>query len=100
MIDSVQLVLFAVIVVLTILLLALGVQVFFILKEVRRTLEKTNKVLDDTGHITESVSRPISSLSSIAMTFNKAGSVVTVAKVIKSLLSRDEDDTHQKSHKA
>ncbi len=100
MIDSVQLVLFAVIIVLTILLVVLGVQVFYILKEVRRTLEKTNKVLDDTGHITENISKPISALSTVAMTF-RAGSVVTVAKIIKSLISRDEDDdTHKKSHKA
>lgn len=67
MIDPAQAMLFLVIVVLTILLLILGIQVFFILRELRKTIEKANKVLDDTGVITESVSKPISSLSSLTM---------------------------------
>ena len=67
MIDPAQTALFLVIIVLTILLLILGIQVFFILKELRKTIDKANKVLDDTGVITESVSKPISSFSSLAM---------------------------------
>ena len=67
MIDPAQTALFLVIIVLTILLIILGIQVFFILRELRKTINKTNKILDDTGAITESVSGPISSFSSIAM---------------------------------
>lgn len=67
MTDPAQTALFLVIIVLTILLLVLGIQVFFILRELRKTIDKANKVLDDTGVITESVSKPISSLSSLAM---------------------------------
>ena len=80
MIDPAQLALFLVIIILTILLIVLGVQVFFILRELRRTLEKANKVLDDTGNITESVSGPISSLSSL-VTGLKTGA--TIAKFFK-----------------
>ena len=65
MIDSTQLILLFVIVVLTVLLLILGIQVFFILRELRKSIFKMNKVLDDASSITESVSEPISSLSSI-----------------------------------
>lgn len=65
MTDSAQVVLVFVIAVLTVLLLVLGIQVFFILRELRHTVSKANKVLDDTGLITESVSKPISSLSTI-----------------------------------
>lgn len=65
--DPAQTVLFLVITVLTLLLLVLGIQVFFILRELRQTITKTNKVLDDAGEITESVSAPISNLSGIAM---------------------------------
>ncbi len=79
MIDPAQTALFLVIIVLTILLLILGIQVFFILKEFRKTLAKANKVLDDTGLITESVSVPISNLSSI-MTGIKAGT--TLANIL------------------
>jgi hypothetical protein len=78
MIDPAQTALFLVIIVLTILLLVLGIQVFFILKELRTTLTKVNKVLDDTGVITESVSKPISNLSSLTMGL-KTGA--TIAKL-------------------
>ena len=67
MIDPAQTALFLVIIALTILLVVLGVQVFFILKGLRKTIEKANKILDDAGSITESVSGPISSLSSLSM---------------------------------
>jgi hypothetical protein len=80
MIDPAQTALFLVIIVLTILLLILGVQVFFILRELRKTLEKANKVLDDTGVITESVSKPISNLSSLT-TGLKAGAII--ANILK-----------------
>lgn len=66
MIDTAQVVLLFVLLVLTILVLVLGVQVFFILRELRQTVSKANKVLDDAGMITESVSGPISSISSLA----------------------------------
>ena len=75
MIDPAQTALFLVIIVLTILLLILGIQVFFILKEFRKTLAKANKVLDDTGLITESVSVPISNLSSVVAGI-KAGTLL------------------------
>jgi len=66
MIDPAQTALFLVIIVLTLLLLVLGIQVFFILRQLRKTLEKANKILDDTGIITENVSGPISNISSLA----------------------------------
>lgn len=65
--DPAQIALFLVIIALTILLLVLGIQVFFILKELRQTIAKTNKVLDEAGLITESVSAPLSSISALAM---------------------------------
>jgi hypothetical protein len=80
MVDPAQLALFLVIIILTILLIVLGVQVFFILRELRRTLEKANKILDDTGSITESVSGPISSLSTL-VTGLKTGA--SIAKYFK-----------------
>lgn len=63
MIDNTQILLVAVVTILTALLTIIGVQVFFILKEIKRTIEKFNKMLDDAGMISESVARPIASLS-------------------------------------
>lgn len=92
MLDTVQLVLLLVIIIVSLLLVVLGVQVFFILKEVRKTISKANEVLTDAHHITESVSAPISSLSSLASGL-KAGSVIAAIKVAKSILSHDKDDS-------
>jgi sensor domain CHASE-containing protein len=67
MIDVTQLLLAFVILVLTGMLTVIGIQVYFILREFRNTLQKTNKVLDDTGVISQSISRPVSMISSIMM---------------------------------
>ncbi len=95
MIDTVQLVLLFVIAVLTILLVILGVQVFFILKDLRKTIVKANKVLDNAGSITDNVSGPIASLSSIASNV-KAGSLLTVAKFVRHVLNKESDEKKQK----
>lgn len=89
MIDPAQTALFLVIIVLTILLVILGIQVFFILRELRKTIEKANKVLDDTGVITESVSGPISSLSSLAM------GLKTGAKLAKIMQKKKHHEKHE-----
>lgn len=89
MIDSVQLVLLIVIVVLTLLLVALGVQVFFILKDFRQTINKTNKILDNADAITENIEGPLAALSSLALGV-KGSSLFAVAKFIKSLLGTEE----------
>lgn len=75
--DSAQIVLLLVLIVLTVLLLILGIQVFFILRDFRRTINKANKVLDDTGVITESVSGPISNLSSVGSAFKTGMALIS-----------------------
>lgn len=96
MIDSVQLVLLLVIIVLTALLVILGIQVYFILKDVRKTLTKMNTVLDNAGSITENVSGPISSVATL-ITSLKSGSILTVAKFVRALMSNSDDDKKHNS---
>lgn len=91
--DSAQIILVVVIILLTVLLFALGVQVFFILREFRKTVSKANKVLDNTNVITQSVSAPISSLSSIAAGI-KTG--VSFINIFKKIISNDKDDRKKK----
>ena len=91
MVDTVQLVLLIVIVVLTGLLVILGIQVFYIFKELRTTLKKTNRVLDNADSITTNIDGPLSALSSLALGA-KATSLLTVAKFVRSVLSKDKDD--------
>jgi hypothetical protein len=73
--DTAQILLIVVIVALTVLFVALGVQVFFILREFQKTVRKANKVLDDTGVITESISGPVSNLSMLSSGI-KAGAFI------------------------
>lgn len=88
MFDLVQVVLLAVIIIFTVLLVALGIQVFFILKEVRRTVTKTNGILEKADSITESVRSPLSAISSLTSGV-QAQSLLTLAKFVKGLLGHD-----------
>ena len=65
MIDATQFLLGFVILAVVAMLTVICVQVYFILREFRKTLTKANKVLDDTGVISESVSKPVSLLSAV-----------------------------------
>ena len=94
--DSAQIILIAVIILLAVLLFALGIQVFFILKEFKKTVSKANKVLDNTNVITQSVSSPISSLSSIA-TGIKTGA--TFINLFKKILISDKSEKKKKEGK-
>jgi len=92
--DAAQIALFIVIIVLAVLFLTLGIQVFFILREFRKTVSKANKVLDNTNVITESVSSPISSLSSLVSGIKTGASVINIFKKFIS-----KDDSGKKNRK-
>jgi Na+/proline symporter len=97
MLDPIQFVLLVVIIILTLLLVILGVQVFFILFEVRKTVSKTNNILEKAESITESVKSPLAAISSIALGV-KASSLITVAKFIRNLLNHEKDETTENKH--
>lgn len=65
MIDTVQIVLLVVIITMTVLLVVLGIQVFFILKELRKTVDKTNRLLDTSNEIADNVAVPVESVSGL-----------------------------------
>ena len=94
--DSAQVILIVVIILLTVLLFALGVQVFFILKEFKKTVSKANKVLDNTSIITQSVSAPISSLPSIVAGIKTGTAFVNL---FKKILTSDEDEKEKRRSK-
>ncbi len=89
MIDPVQAVLLIVIVLLTLLLLVLGVQVFFILKELKQTVFRTNKILENTESITESVSEPMSFISGLLFS---SKSLSTISKILKKVRDVEKED--------
>ncbi len=84
MFDPAQILLFIVILGLFILFIVLGVQVYLVLKDLRKTINKANRVLDNAGEISESVSAPISSLSSVLMGIKAGG---TIAKILQKVSS-------------
>jgi len=87
--DSVQLSFIAVLSVLTVLAVFLGIQVFFILKELRGTVSRVNKILDDAGTISESIAEPVSSLSTLTSGI-KAG--VSLLSLFIGKKSKGEND--------
>ncbi len=75
--EPAQILLTVVVIVLTIILAAIGVQVYFILKEVRQSVRKMNKILDDAQEVSHSVAKPISSLSGSLMGISGMGGLIT-----------------------
>ena len=58
--DTTQTVLLAVIIVLAIFLVALGFQVFFVLKDLRKTLARMNRLFDDADDLVDQVKNQFS----------------------------------------
>lgn len=104
MIDPVQLVLLIVVVLLAIIMVVLGIQVFFILKELRVTIARSNKflepegevesamvefrdtmkrvnrLLDTTENLTDNIAQPLSLLSGIVSSTRTISSILGLGK--------------------
>jgi len=63
MLSPTQILLIIVVSVLTAILAIIGIQVVYILRESRRSIEKFNKILEDAGTVSASIAKPIASLS-------------------------------------
>lgn len=63
--DITQIVLLSVIIVLTLFLVVIGFQAFFVLKDFRKTLGRLNKLFDDADNLVGQVKRPITSASNL-----------------------------------
>jgi len=65
--QSTQILLIIVISVLSFVMALCGFQVFIILREVRESIKKFNKMLDDMGVISSSVAKPVAGISNFIM---------------------------------
>lgn len=63
--DPAQITIIAVSLILTALIVVLGVQVWYILKEMRISIQKMNKMLDDGGKVTGAVSEGVSGMGGL-----------------------------------
>lgn len=78
--DPVQLTIIIISFMLTLLLVVLGVQVWYILKEMRTSLTKVNSMLDDAKKVTSTVGDSVSGMAGIASGIRAALSVFKVFK--------------------
>ncbi|HLD25339.1 MAG TPA: hypothetical protein VJB96_05475 [Patescibacteria group bacterium] len=84
--DPVQLTIIAISFVLTLLLVLLGAQVWYILKEIRIAIGKTNTIIDDAKKVTGTVGDSVSSMSGVA------SGIKAALSVFKSFRKKNDDD--------
>jgi len=75
MISPTQILLIVVVSALTVVLVIIGVQVFYLFREFRRSVEKVNKILDDAGTVSAAITKPIASFSSSLGSFSGLTSI-------------------------
>ncbi len=75
--DPVQLTIIIISFALAILFIVLGIQVWYILKEMRTSLQKVNKMLDDAGKVTGTVSEGVESMSGFLSGIKTGLSLIT-----------------------
>lgn len=95
--DSAQILLIIVVMVLTAILTLVGVEVFFILRELRETVKKTNKILDDSGLITESIAKPIAGFSGFLVGLKDSANIVKL--LVERFGGDDEEEESAKGKK-
>ena len=74
--EVTQILLVVTVLILTAILSVIGFEVFLILKEVRQSFRKMNKILDDAGLISESVAKPIVGFSNLTLNLRSLGEFV------------------------
>lgn len=73
--DLVQVVIIAIASILTLIVIFMSVQVWYILKEMRMSLRKINKMLDDMGKVTNTVGETATSVSGLLSGFKSGLSI-------------------------
>lgn len=89
MVDPIQILLTVVITTLTVLLVIIGIEVFQILKEFKKMMEKVNLMMDDVHRVTKSIADPIEEASGFIMGLKRG---VNFFKAISRLLEKDKDE--------
>jgi hypothetical protein len=86
MIDSIQILLAVVISVLTILLTIIGLAVYQILREFKKSIAKINLVLDDARRMSSAVAQPVEDASDLIHGVKKG---ISLAKTVSQLLKKE-----------
>lgn len=86
--DLTQSVILSIIIVLTIFIVVLGFQVFFVLRDFRKTLHRTNRLLDDADNLLTQVKRPVETVGNL---LTSAAAGVGLAHLFKRLTKHGRD---------
>lgn len=78
--ETAQVLIVAVITVLTIILSLVGIQIVYVLRDIRKTLNKVNSILDDSKNLTGKLSRSSESLSGMITGLKTALSIIGIIK--------------------
>lgn len=84
--DPVQLTIIVISFILTLLLVVLGAQVWYILKEIRIAMTKTNTIIDDAKKVTGTVGDSVSSMSGVV------SGIKAALSVFKTFRKKNEDN--------
>lgn len=91
--DPVQILLFVVVLTLTGLLVAVGVQAFLILHSAKKTIKKLNELLDDVQVLTNSVARPVQGITHLIEGVKNLRSIVDFTSGLVNKKPQEEVDT-------
>ena len=78
--DLTQIVLLSVIIVLAVFLMILGAQLFFVLKDLRRSLHRMNRFFDDANQLVEEVKKPIEKAGTFVTALTTASGIINLLK--------------------
>ena len=78
--DVTQTILLAIIIVLAIFLVALGFQVFFVLKDLRKTLTRMNMLFDDANDLVGQIKKPVESAGNFVTALTAGAGIAHLLK--------------------
>lgn len=81
--DLTQIVLLSIIIVLAIFLVILGVQLFFVLRDFRRSLKRMNHFFDEANQLVDEVKKPIAKAGTLVTALTTGAGVVNLLKSFK-----------------
>lgn len=89
--DVLQIILVVTVVMIAILLIILGIQVFLLIKEIRFGIQKVSTLVDKAHTVTDNIASPFTTLSSLL----KETSVVTIIKLLKTVLAKEKEKSKE-----
>lgn len=81
--DLTQIVLLSVIIVLAVFLVILGVQLFFVLRDLRKSLQRMNIFFDEANQLVDEVKKPIEQAGSLVTALTTGAGIINFLKRLK-----------------